>query len=154
MFRYKKLKQTVILGLAICIVCSTAPVVAATKNNSTSSSSPPTQNISSGVTQSYNADTSVVQTGMLVELKPKDPTTVVPLPDSDIKHMLGVVVPQNNAAIVLTPQNVTTQQVLVATTGHYNVLATNQNGPIKVGDYLTISALDGVAMKASEAQSE
>ncbi|HXR49557.1 MAG TPA: hypothetical protein VN778_00830, partial [Verrucomicrobiae bacterium] len=107
-----------------------------------------------GVTQSYNADTSVVQTGMLVELKPKDPTTVVPLPDSDIKHMLGVVVPQNNAAIVLTPQNVTTQQVLVATTGHYNVLATNQNVPIKVGDYLTISALDGVAMKASEAQSE
>jgi hypothetical protein len=91
---------------------------------------------------------------MLVELKAKDPTTVVPLPANDIQDMLGVVIPADNATIVLAPQTVTQQQVLVATAGHYNVLVSNQNGPIKVGSYITISAIDGVAMEADANENE
>ncbi len=109
--------------------------------------------ISASVTQSYNADNSV-QVGMIVKLKDKDPSSVEPLTADKIQAMLGVVVPTDTAAIVLTPQTVTHQQVLVATSGHYSVLVSNQGGAIKTGDYVTISALTGVGMKASENQTE
>ena len=109
-------------------------------------------NIASGtVTQSYSAGSSVLPT-MIVEFKPKDKTTVVPLNSNDMSNMLGVVIPPNNATIVLMPQTVSNQQVLVAPNGRYNVLVSNQNGPIKTGDYLTISAIPGVSMKASTNQ--
>jgi hypothetical protein len=110
-------------------------------------------NISGAVTQSYNAGPSVL-TGMIVELKPKDPTTVIPLNSNDIRNMLGVVVPLNDASIVLTPQSVSTQQVLVATANRHSLLVSNQNGPIKTGDYLTVSSLAGIGMEAGIDQTE
>ena len=108
---------------------------------------------SAAVTQSYTADSQVV-TGMIVELKPNTTSTVTPLASRDIRDMSGVVVPTGDAAIVLSPQSATTQQVLVASSGRYGVLVSNQNGPIKAGDYLTISALAGISMKASADQPE
>lgn len=109
--------------------------------------------ISGAVTQSYNAD-GKVQIGMIVKLKDKEANTVVPLESKDVAEMLGIVVPANNAPIVLTPETITKQQVLVATTGNFPVLVTNQNGPIKTGDWLTISAISGVAMKADQDQTQ
>jgi hypothetical protein len=91
---------------------------------------------------------------MLVELKPHDQAAVVPLVAGDIGKMLGVVVPTGDAAIVLTPQSVSTQQVLVAASGRYGLLVSSQGGPIKSGDPLTISALGGIAMKADAGQAE
>ncbi len=138
---------------------SVSPAMAATTKSSSKSSksssttSPSIQNISSGVTQSYNAGPDV-ELGMMVQLKSKSPNTVIPLDQSSIIDMLGVVIPSNNATIVLTPQEVTTQQVLVATSGHYEVLVSNQNGPINVGDYITISSIAGVGMKANSVQNE
>jgi hypothetical protein len=41
----------------------------------------------------------------------------------------------------------------VATSGNYEVLVNNQNGPIKTGDYITISSLEGIGMKADETES-
>lgn len=153
------------IRLLLVLICSlllagvsAGPVFAASsktssKTSSKSSSSTPIQDISSGVTQSYNAG-SGVELGMMVQLKPKSPNTVIPLNQSNIIDMLGVVIPSNNATIVLTPQSVTAQQVLVATSGHYIVLVSNQNGPINVGDYITISSIDGVGMKANDVQDE
>jgi hypothetical protein len=109
--------------------------------------------LSGAVTQSYNADPSVLA-GMIVELKAKDQATVIPLAGKDIRSMVGVVVPVNDAAIVLTPQSAKTQQVLVAASGRYSLLVSNQNGSIKAGDYLAVSALDGIGMKASADQVE
>jgi hypothetical protein len=129
------------LVLLLSVAGPAAPVAAATAD------------ISGAVTQSYNADPSVLA-GMIVELKPKDQTTVVPLASKDIRNMLGVVVPVNAADIVLTPKSVPAQQVLVASSGRYNLLVSNQNGPIKAGDYLAVSALDGIGMKANADQSE
>ncbi len=143
-------------GIALSILLSAASASAATAKTTTKPSTtaaPATQDISSGVTQSYNADANV-QIGMIVKLKDKAQNSVAPLEYGNIKDMLGVVVPANNATIVLTPQDIKQQQVLVATSGTYNVLVSNQNGPIKVGDYVTISALDGVAMKASEIETQ
>lgn len=114
---------------------------------------PATVDISNDVTSSYSADKSV-QIGMIVKLKDKQPTTVEPLAPKDPGKILGVVIPNTNVTIVLTPQTVTEQQVLVATQGHIKVLVSNQNGPVAVGDYLTISAISGVAMKAGVDQDQ
>lgn len=109
-------------------------------------------NTSGQVTQSYNSGT-LVLTSMLVQLEPKAKSTVIPLTYSDINNMLGVVVPNANATIVLTPANVTTQQVIIAPSGRYNVLVSDQNGSIANGNYLTMSAVPGIAMKADSSQS-
>ncbi len=106
-----------------------------------------------GVTQSYSAG-SAVQAGMMAELQPGNPQAVIPLTGANPKLMLGVVVPASNAAIVLSPTNPSQQQVLVATAGRYDILVTNQNGPIKSGDYVTLSSLDGIGMKADSNQAE
>lgn len=130
--------------------------VAATGTNSQSSSKTsgksPT-NLSSAVPQSYNAGPEV-QTGMIVRLKAKDPTMVEPLTADAITEMLGIVIPGDTAAIVLSPEKSTKQQVLVATSGHYSVLVSNQNGSIKAGDFITVSAVSGVGMKASDNEVE
>jgi hypothetical protein len=120
--------------------------------SSSTSSSSATANLSSGVTQSYDAS-SAVKTGMLVQLDPKNLTTVIPLTEATIKNVLGVVIPSLSATIVLTPSNASMTQVLVNNTGELEVLVSNQNGPIAVGDYLDISSLDGIAMTASTTES-
>lgn len=68
--------------------------------------------------------------------------------------MHGVVIPVNNAPIVLQPKLPKQQQVLVSTNGRQTVLVSNQGGPIKVGDYITISSVDGVGMRASDGQEQ
>lgn len=128
-----------LLLLATLIV----PSVAAATNSSASGT----------ITQSYNAGPAVLS-GMVVEFTPKDQATVTPLTSKDIRNMLGVVVPANDTAIVLTPQSTSVQQVLVATGGRYGLLVSNQNGPVKSGDYLTISALAGISMKATPEEAE
>jgi hypothetical protein len=105
------------------------------------------------IAQSYNAGPEVLA-GMIVGLQSKDQRTVVPLKSEDIHNMTGVVVPIADANIVLTPPAVTNQQVLVASGGRYELLVSNQNGAIKAGNYITISALDGIGMKAGPQQAE
>jgi hypothetical protein len=151
----------VTLSLVACVGQAAAAKAASTsatkssastsaKSSSTSSSSA-TANLSSGVTQSYNADPSV-KTGMFVELNPKNLTTVIPLTEATIKNVLGVVIPSQSASIVLTPSNAANTQVLVNNTGELEALVSNQNGPIASGTYLDISSLDGIAMAASTTQ--
>lgn len=103
------------------------------------------------VAQSYSAGPDVLS-GMLVQ--PKDKSTVMPVDADSIHKMSGVVIPINGAQIVLTPPNTQSRQVLVSSVGRYNVLVSNQNGAVKIGDYLTISALPGIAMKADANQPE
>jgi hypothetical protein len=150
MYQNKHFSRVKLIVLAAALVLFwTAPALAASKTTTTAkpADKPAPVDISGAVTSTYSAD-STVQLGMIVQLKDKAPTAVVPLTAASTSKVLGVVIPNSNVAIVLTPQNVTQQQVLVATNGSYNVLVSNQNGPIKVGDYLAISAIAGVAMKA------
>jgi hypothetical protein len=108
--------------------------------------------VAGAVTQSYGAGSGVLP-GMVVEMKGQG--TVVPLASKDLKSMLGVVVPLNDSPIVLSPTATSpSQQVLVATSGRYNLLVSNQNGSIQPNDYLSISAISGVAMKAEASQEE
>lgn len=105
---------------------------------------------SQAVTQGYGTD-KPLQNGMIVKLVDKDSTKVEALTMATITKMQGVVVPANDAAVTLS-NNGNSGQVFVATFGHFDVLVSNQNGPIKSGDYITISALAGIGMKVDTSQ--
>ena len=142
---YKKLQTKLLLLALLVAILFPVSAFAAEKKGSTGEE----KDISGEVTRSYDADPTV-QIGMIVKLKDKDPKTVVPLDEEHADRILGVVVPQNNATIVLTPQNVNAQQVLVTNKGHFSLIVSNQNGPIKVGDFIMVSAIAGVGMKADD----
>ncbi len=128
MFKRKRLFEYSFLILGIVLSVGFAAVVSA-------------QN----VTQGYQSDASL-QSGIIVRLKEGDATMVQPLTQDDETDMLGVVVAPNDAPVSLSGDQ-TKQQTFVATYGQYDVLVSNQNGPIKAGDSVTISSIDGVGMK-------
>lgn len=96
------------------------------------------------VTQGYGSDTQL-QRGLLVQIKKSDATKVELVSQSTMDQMHGVIVDANDAPVTLSADG---QKVFVATTGHFDVLVSNQNGAVSVGDYITVSAIDGVGMKA------
>lgn len=101
------------------------------------------------VTQGYLSD-KALQNGIIVRLKPGDPTKVQALKYHEGADMLGVVVANNDAPISLSDP--TTKQNFVAAFGKYEVLVSAQNGPVKPGDYITVSSVEGVGMKAGSDQ--
>ncbi len=119
---------------------SALPVGSAVAAGSNSSSQPT-------VTQAY-ATKQPLEVGMIVGLDPNHPTEVEPLTSQHIQQMQGVVVPASAAPVTISSQTAA-NQVFVATLGRYDVLVSDQNGPINTGDYITISSLAGIGMKAS-----
>jgi hypothetical protein len=147
----KKQNQPYLKLLCLAIILGTL-FVGAPADAAASTSSSSNDNITQAVSQSYYADSSV-QLGMIVQLNSKAPTYVLPLTEASINSMLGVTIAPNDATVTLTQQNPNQQQVYVATTGSYDVLVSNQDGPIAVGDLITISSLAGVGMMANQNQS-
>ncbi|MCA9332636.1 hypothetical protein KDA00_02065 [Candidatus Saccharibacteria bacterium] len=98
------------------------------------------------VTQGFGADT-VLQKGVVVQLDKTDTTKVKPVTLESIEEMYGVVVDANDAPVTLSNEG---RKVFVATVGPFDVLVSDQGGTINPGDYLTISAIEGVAMKAGD----
>lgn len=96
------------------------------------------------VTEGYNADQSL-QRGMIVRLKKDDATKVEPVNTDGAEHTHGVVVHANDAPLTVATDG---QEVFVATTGRYAVLVSTQNESIAAGDYIAVSALSGIGMKA------
>lgn len=139
---------TLLLGL-------TSPAIAQAADSKTTTKSSTKSSVNDGstsqaVTQGYGTN-QPLQNGMMVKLVDKDTSKVEPLTDATVTKMQGVVVAANDATVTIgnTGNN---NQVFVATFGHYDVLVSNQNGPIKVGDYITISALAGIGMKVDTTQ--
>lgn len=97
------------------------------------------------VAQSYGTS-GPLQQGLIVQLDPKNSANVVPSTYKDAKKMLGVVVGANSAPVSLS-SGASGQQAYVVTTGRYSVLVSTQNGNISAGDFVSISAIDGVGMK-------
>lgn len=144
----RKIKRINLIAAAfiVTIMAVSLPVHAATSSKSDAS-------VNQTLTKTYNADTSV-QIGMLVKLKKGDSSSVTALDGNSVKDLLGVAVSQNSTSISLTPSVVTAQQVLVTTSGRVGVLVSDQNGPIKSGDNLALSSIDGVAMAANANQQQ
>lgn len=145
MFNYKSKFQLVFITIFLLFTLT----VVITPIKSLAASTP--VSISQAVIQSYTGD-SGIQTGMIVQLKSKNSNTIETLNQNSIANMLGVVVPANSATVALTPVDQTSQQFFVASSGRYNVLVSSENGPISSGDYITISSLDGIGMKADSNQ--
>jgi hypothetical protein len=103
------------------------------------------------VVQSYNTD-STLEPGIIVQLDPKDSSKVQPATLSAIDHVHGVVVSPNDAPVSLQTST-TSQQAYVATAGDYTVLVSDQDGPILKGDYITLSSIAGIGMKAGTTES-
>jgi hypothetical protein len=104
----------------------------------------------SPVTQQYGSSGNI-QEGMIVRLTTKDAGSVVPLEAGNIQQMLGVAVASSDSALTLSGAN-SSHGVFVASSGRYKVLVSDQNGPIAANDYISISALDGIGMKANGKQ--
>lgn len=155
----RRFKYGAIAVVIAVLLMSPASALAAAKKStpkkpsgqasSTTGQSP--TNISQAVTQSYNTD-QTLDVGMIVALQSKQKNTVVPINSSNAASMLGVVVQPNTSTITLTPATTSKQQVYVAADGVYDVLVSNQDGNINVNDYITVSALSGVGMKAGATQ--
>jgi F0F1-type ATP synthase membrane subunit c/vacuolar-type H+-ATPase subunit K len=99
------------------------------------------------VTQGYGFD-ETMQNGTIVQLKAEDEAKVEPLPQEEEEKMLGVVVSSSESPVSLSSPD--KQQVFIATQGRYDVLVSDQNGQISVGDGIVISSIEGVGMKADE----
>ncbi len=102
------------------------------------------------VSQAYVTDGNV-QKGMIVMIDPKDSKKVQPLSNKKDVAMQGVAVAANDTVVSISGDANTTQ-VYVASSGKYQALVSTQNGNIKVGDLISISAIDGIGMKADEGQ--
>ena len=97
-------------------------------------------------TQGYSADEQIIR-GSIVALDEEDTEKVEPISDERIKDILGIVVRANDSALTLTSDRT---GVFVTTTGRYEVLVTDINGSIAVGDDLTLSSIKGVGMLADD----
>ncbi len=100
------------------------------------------------VTRAYGSD-QVLRRGMIVGLDEKDGSKVVPIDTTKISSILGVVVNPNDSPISVSADN---KQIFVATSGRYDVLVSDQEGAIAATDYVTLSAIGGIGMKATDEQ--
>ncbi len=124
---FQRLSAIMILSL-LCVISTRYPILA------------------QAVTQGYGSD-QTMQRGMLVQLKKGDTTKVETVKQENSAQMYGTVVAANDAPVTLSSDG---KKVFVATAGHYEVLVSTQNGEVKAGDYVTVSAIDGIGMKAGE----
>jgi hypothetical protein len=100
------------------------------------------------VTQGYASDEQL-QRGMLVAIKADDSKKVEALKNDSLERLKGVVVEPNDSPVTISSEG---SKIFVADNGNYEVLVSNENGSIKEGDFISISSLAGVGMKASEKQ--
>ncbi|QHN43282.1 hypothetical protein GII36_05545 [Candidatus Mycosynbacter amalyticus] len=106
----------------------------------------PVWSLSTGGVQSYAADNSM-STGTIVQLAGKDANQVTVAKQAQLENMFGVVVDRSEVSIQISDDSIA-NQTYVAASGAHNTLVSTQNGEIKKGDFVTLSAIDGVAMKA------
>jgi hypothetical protein len=128
-----KISRTIV-GLAVIVLATVAmylPVSAASYGG--------------GSVQGYGADVPL-DNGMIVQLTGKDSNQVKIATHADAQNMFGVTADRNQLPVTISQG--LKNEVFVAVSGTYNVLVSTQGGAIAAGDYVTLSSVDGVAMKA------
>ena len=99
-----------------------------------------------GSVQGYSTD-SPLDNGTVVQLSADKSTDVKIATQANLANMFGVTVDRNQL-LVAASNDTLKNEVFVANSGTYDVLVSNQAGSIAVGDYLTLSSINGVLMKA------
>lgn len=100
-----------------------------------------------GSVQGYASDT-MLDNGTIVQLTGKDSNRVKIATQSQLQNMFGVTVDRSQLPLTLSNEGLE-NETFVAVSGTYNVLVSTQGGAIATGDYVTLSSVNGVAMKAS-----
>ncbi len=103
-----------------------------------------------GSVSSYAAD-QPIDNGTIVVLTGKDSNKVKVATQADVNNMFGVTVDKTQLQLSITNENIQ-NETFVAASGTYNVLVTNQEGAISSGDYLTLSSINGTAMRAGDSE--
>ena len=135
-------KQTVKLSRIVISVALILGVVA------TASVSASAETYGGGSVASYSAD-QPIDIGSIVVLTGENSNRVKVATQADVNNMFGVVVDKSQLPFSITNENVE-NETYVAVSGTYNVLVSNQQGEIASGDYLTLSSVNGIAMRAGE----
>ena len=99
-----------------------------------------------GSVQGYATETPL-DNGTIVQLYGKDSNEVKIATQADLQNMFGVTVDRSQLLVAASNDSLK-NEVFVAASGTYSVLVSNQAGPIAVGDYVTMSSINGVLMKA------
>ena len=95
------------------------------------------------------AATEALDYGRIVVLNGKNADTVRPAKQSEVQNMFGVTVDPQQIPVRVSREGIQ-NETYVAVSGTYNVLVSTQAGDVYSGDYVTLSSLDGVAMKAND----
>lgn len=98
------------------------------------------------ITQGYATDTAI-QRATIVSLKLDDATSVEPTSFDNDERMHGVVVSANDAPFTLSTEE---EKTFVATKGRFEIFVSNENGIVQAGDFIAISRVAGIGMKAGE----
>jgi len=125
----------IVVSLAVIVIAASAvvlPVAAETYGG--------------GSVQGYASDTHL-DYGTIVQLTGKDANQVKIAKQAELQNMFGVVVDRNQLPVVIS-NGALENETFVAASGTYNVLVSTQGGPIVSGDYVTLSSVNGVGMKA------
>jgi len=103
-------------------------------------------NYGGGSVQGYATDRPL-DNGTIVELTGKDSNRVKVATQGNHQNMFGVTVDRNQLPFTLSSESLD-NEVFVAVSGTYNVLVSTQGGAIEAGDYIALSSLNGIGMKA------
>lgn len=106
---------------------------------------------SSDNSQRYSAS-QPIDVGVIVQMTEKSTKVVEPATSKNMQNMFGVVIDPQQLPIQLSGGDFK-NETLVATSGTQSVLVSTQGGAIKPGDYITLSAISGIGMKADTKQS-
>lgn len=99
-----------------------------------------------GSVQGYSAN-QPIEVGTIVQLSGENSNRVITAKQAELQNMFGVTVDPQQLSIRVS-QGDLENEVFVASSGTYNTLVSTQGGSISPGDYVTLSSIDGVAMKA------
>jgi hypothetical protein len=91
-----------------------------------------------------------LEPGLIVSLSKNAKNTVEATPGNQPSRIYGVVIDPTQAPVTVQSAG---KQVFIATAGNYSVLVSDQNGVVKIGDYLSISAVSGIGAKVTPDQS-
>ncbi len=98
------------------------------------------------ITQGY-ASEAAIQRATIVSLKQDDTKSVEPASLNNLDRLHGVVVSANDAPFTLSTEE---ERTFVATTGRFEAFVSNENGAVQPGDFITVSRVAGIGMKAGE----
>lgn len=101
-----------------------------------------------GSVSGYAADQQI-DNGRIVALDGEGSKKVKVAEQAQLQSMFGVTVSRTELPLTLSNEDLQ-NEVFVAVSGTYDVLVSTQGGPIEAGDYVTISSINGVAMRADE----